>query len=62
MVSLQGKNDKQNSMFQYVNLDELVPEGYFLRLIDRAVDFSFIHQLVAPLIPRIGADPRLTLK
>jgi len=32
-----------------VTLEELVPADHLLRKIDAVIDFSFIHELTAPL-------------
>ena len=32
-----------------VTIEDLVPEDHFLRKVVRAVDFSFIYELCAPL-------------
>ena len=51
---------------EIVTLDELVPKDHLLRRIDAAVDFSFIHDLTAPLYcadnGRPPLDPTLMFK
>ena len=41
-----SKNQKNTSQVQMVSLDQLVPQDHLLRKIDKAVDFSFIYDLV----------------
>lgn len=36
----------QEVLFPFVDMEKLIPENHILRLIDRHVDFSFIHELV----------------
>ena len=45
---LRERREKQQQM-DLVILEQLVPENHLLRRIDTAVDFSFIHDLCAPL-------------
>ncbi|KRB34585.1 transposase [Mesorhizobium sp. Root695] len=49
-----------------VTLDQLVPADHLLRKIDRVIDFSFIHELTAPLYcpdnGRPPLDPTLMFK
>jgi transposase len=51
---------------EIVTLEELVPQDHLLRRIDAAVDFSFIHDLTAPLYcadnGRPPLDPTLMFK
>ena len=46
---LREKASVQQSEYEVVLLEELVPEDHLLRKIDRAVDFSFIHDLCKDL-------------
>ena len=39
-------NDKNRSQIQFVCMDDLVPSDHLLRLIDKAIDWSFIYGLV----------------
>jgi transposase len=52
--------------FEIVSLDQLVPGDHLLRKIEASVDFSFIHDLTAPLDcadnGRPSLDPTLTFK
>ncbi len=54
------------SALEIVTLDELVPKDHLLRRIDAAVDFTFIHDLTAPLYcadnGRPPLDPTLMFK
>ena len=38
--------EKNRQQIQFFSMDELVPEDHLLRLIDRAIDWSFIYDLV----------------
>ena len=38
-----GENKKEEKLFYYFRLEQLIPENHILRLIDRHVDFSFIR-------------------
>ena len=44
MMSREG--DKFNNELQIVNMDDLVPRDHLLRSIDKAIDWSFIYDLV----------------
>lgn len=61
-----GKQDPQRSMFQLIDLENLVPEDHLLRQIDRAINLSFIRDRVAPLYTegwgRPSVDPELALR
>ena len=42
-----NKNDQESrKQIQFVSTDSLVPENHLLRDIERAIDFSFIYDLV----------------
>ncbi|BCJ87959.1 transposase [Effusibacillus dendaii] len=51
----------QPQMFQFVDMDELVPKKHILRQLNEALDFSVVHDWVAPLYTertgRPAADP-----
>lgn len=53
---LRERQAKQQQM-DIVILEQLVPEDHLLRKIDKAVDFSFIHDLCAPLYSAENGRP-----
>lgn len=56
----------QEELFPFVEMEKLVPENHILRLIDRYVDFSFIHELVDPTYSEVtgrpAVDPELMIR
>ena len=56
----------EQTALEMVTLDQLVPVDHLLRKIDRVIDFSFIHDLTAPLYcpdnGRPPLDPTLMFK
>jgi transposase len=56
----------EQTALEMVTLDQLVPADHLLRKIDRAIEFSFIHDLTAPLYcadnGRPPLDPTLMFK
>jgi transposase len=56
----------EQTALEMVTLDQLVPADHLLRKIDRVIDFSFIHDLTAPLYcpdnGRPPLDPTLMFK
>lgn len=56
----------EQTALEMVTLDELVPKDHLLRKIDGVIDFSFIHELTAPLYcpdnGRPPLDPTLMFK
>lgn len=56
----------EQTALEMVTLDQLVPSDHLLRKIDRVLDFSFIHELTAPLYcpdnGRPPLDPTLMFK
>jgi len=53
-------------MFPFVDMEKLIPENHILRLIDKYVDFSFIHDLVkhtySDTTGRPATDPELLVR
>ena len=58
--------DKKRSQIQMFCMDDLVPEGHLLRLIDKAIDWTFIYDLVedkySPDFGRPSMDPVMLIK
>ena len=42
---LRDRKTQQQGEYELVLLEELVPQDHFLRKVDAAVDFSFIHDM-----------------
>ncbi len=63
---LRERKSSQQSEYEIVLLDELVPQDHILRKIDAAVDFSFIHELCKDLYcpdnGRPAVSPELLFK
>ncbi|MET3575829.1 transposase [Bhargavaea ullalensis] len=50
---------------EMISLDEMVPEDHLVRKLEKAVDFSFIYELVEDLYSdrgRPGIDPVVLIK
>ncbi|PTQ51800.1 MAG: Transposase [Hydrogenibacillus schlegelii] len=56
----------QPKLFQHIDMESLVPHNHILRQIDRVLDFSAIHEWVAPLYSertgRPAVDPELVMR
>lgn len=48
MVKILTSNDKTQSSFEFVCIEDLVPQNHLLRRIDKHIDFSFIREKVRP--------------
>lgn len=59
-------NEKIRTQLQIVSIDELVPQDHLLRIIDKAIDWSFIYDLVrdkySPDNGRPSIDPVTLIK
>lgn len=62
---LHRRREKQQKM-SLIIMEQTVPENHLLRKVDRAVDFSFIYELCAPLYcadnGRPAADPEILFR
>ncbi len=60
-----GRNRSEPALFQYVNVEELVPRNHFLRKVDAVLDLSFVREKVAECYSasrgRPSIDPELVL-
>ena len=60
------KKEQTNTMFHYFKMEDLVPQDHILRQIDKAVDFSFVQDVVSdcycPDNGRPGIDPELVIR
>jgi transposase len=60
-----GKHQGQQALFQYVNLEDLIPENHLLRRFDRALNLSFLRPMVEPLYVsggRPSIDPEVIFR
>ena len=61
-----GRNQSEPALFQYVNVEELVPRNHFLRKVDAVLDLSFVREAVAECYSasrgRPSVDPELALR
>ncbi|GAA0383790.1 hypothetical protein GCM10008933_13670 [Paenibacillus motobuensis] len=62
---LRSNREKQQS-YEFVSIEELVPQNYLLRKVDQYIDFSFIEAKVRPLYcvdnGRPAIDPVILFK
>jgi hypothetical protein len=40
-VQLLGEKQRSEPMFYYVRMEDIVPEGHLLRVVDQYIDFGF---------------------
>ena len=63
---ISNEREKSQPMFHYFQIEDLVPENHILRLIDKAVDFSFVQKTVAhcycPDNGRPAVNPELVVR
>jgi transposase len=60
-----GEQTREEPLFYFLRVDELIPPDHILRLIDRYVDFAFIRPTVKPLYSHTGRpsiDPEVMLR
>ena len=62
---MMGKKTKQEHLFYYINMKDMIPKNHILRLIDKYIDFSFIRKKTQHLYPHTGRpsiDPEVLIK
>jgi len=60
-----GEQTREEPLFYFLRVDELIRPDHILRLIDRYVDFAFIRPKVKPLYSHTGrpsVDPEVMLR
>src|SRR6201993_3042457 len=65
LLIMMGQHDRSEALFYYFRLEDQVPENHLLRLIDKHVDFGFVHQRVEDSYSDTGRpsiDPELLLR
>lgn len=53
------ETEKNREQIQFVSIDDLVPQDHMLRLIDKAIDWSFIYDLVKDKYSQTTGRPSL---
>ena len=56
---LRGRKTQQRNEYEIVLLEELIPEDHFLRKVDAAEDFSFIHDMCKELYSPDNGRPAI---
>ena len=62
---MRGKQRREQDLFCYVQLENLVPQDHILRKIKAEIDFSFIDELTEPLYSKKGRpsiDPQVLVR
>ena len=62
---MMGRHARSEWLFYYFRLEDQVPENHLLRLIDKHIDFGFVHQCVEDSYSDTGRpsiDPELLLR
>jgi transposase len=65
MPTMMGQQPRTESLFYYFRLEDQIPEGHLLRLIDRHVDLSFVREWLKSLYSSTGRpsiDPEVLLR
>lgn len=58
MCMLRSQNEKQ-ATYEFVNIEDLLPQNHLLRKIDKHIDFSFILEKVRPLYCEDNGRPSI---
>src|ERR1700740_1335002 len=62
---MMGQRTRSESLFYYFRLEDQVPENHLLRLVDKHIDFGFIHERLKDSYSDTGRpsiDPELLLR
>jgi len=62
---LLGEKQRSEPMFYYVKVEDLIPEGHLLKLVDRHIDCTFMRAKVKHLYSHTGRpsiDPEVLLR
>ena len=54
-----GKNTDRNQAYEFVLLDDLVPDDHLVRKLEKHIDFQFIYDLVEPLYCKDNGRPSI---
>jgi transposase len=62
---MMGKQERSESLFYYIRLEDLIPENHLLRLVDRHIDLSFVRERLRPFYSSVGRpsiDPEVLMR
>lgn len=45
LLIMMGQQTRSESLFYYFRMEDHVPEDHLLRLVDRHIDFAFVHDV-----------------
>jgi transposase len=65
LLIMMGQHDRSEALFYYFRLDDQIPEGHLLRLIDQHISFEFVRQQLKDSYSETGRpsiDPELLLR
>src|ERR1700760_1231346 len=65
LTLMMGQHTRSESLFYYFRLEDQVPEGHLLRMIDTHIDFSFVREQLKDSYSDTGRpsiDPELLLR
>ncbi len=62
---MMGQQTRSESLFYYFRIEDHIPEDHLLRLVDRHVDFAFVHETLKASYSHTGRpsiDPEVLLR
>jgi len=62
---MMGQHVRSESLFYHFQLEDQVPENHLLRLVDKHIDFGFLHEQLKDSYSETGSpsiDPELLLR
>jgi transposase len=65
LLFMMGQHTRSESLFYYFRLEDQVPENHLLRLIDRHINFDFVHEVLRDSYSETGRpsiDPEVLLR
>ena len=65
LLVMMGQQTRSESLFYYFRLEDHIPEDHLLRLVDRHIDFTFVHETLKASYSHTGRpsiDPGVLLR
>ena len=63
--NMMTKREKRQYQTEMINLEEIVPQNHFLRIIEKYFDWNFVYEEVEKLYSKVGRksiDPIVLIK